>query len=162
METNTAIDRPRFQKDRSEIRGAPKTDTYTPVQRITEIPIPLCARQTDLFFGKTEYDETGNPVPEKPHMRTRRELICIEICSSCPYRKKCLAKALTYSQYDDTTGVFGGYTVKGRRRLRSWIWTQRLPHIEMNEELFWSIELYEGNKSQGDILKWLKEQCVRA
>lgn len=163
MEASTSFDGPRFPKRIPQIRKALKIEDDTPVQRKTDMPEPLCSRQTDLFFGVTTYDdETGKEVPERPYDRFKRELTCVQICAVCPYRVWCLAKGIVHSQYDDMYGVYGGYTVKGRRRLRAWLFKQKTGQLVLNEELIWNIQLYEARKTENqNILSFLREQCNR-
>lgn len=161
METSAAFAGPGFQEAGTEIRNALDIDIDSPIQRFTQAAEPLCKNQWDLFFGVTEYDEKGNDIPEIPHLRIARELTCIEICAVCPYRIRCLANILQVSQFEDRDGIFGGYTVKGRRKLRNWLRHQKVDRVIVNEELFWNIGFYEGRKAERDTLQYLKDQIVK-
>jgi hypothetical protein len=155
METNPPTNRSRIPRDSNQIRGAIKITDDSPMVRKTSLPSPPCSRQTDLFFGSEN-------VVERPDESLERELVAISICGTCPYRVRCLSMALSKSQYDDRSGVQGGYTPKGRRAIRKWIWAQRpnRQRLVINLELFYNIAQFEKRKERVAVtIKFLQDKC---
>lgn len=87
-----------------------------------------CAGESDAFFPHAEQENwadcVADPADSKDAWRgvapaTREAWFSInfarDLCSGCPFRRSCLAYALTH----DVEGIWGGTTHLERRRLRA-------------------------------------------
>lgn len=159
MEASAARTGPRFYKNIPSVYPANESKTAV-VQRHTETVAPLCHNLTELFFGPTEFNRYGEPMPEPSDSRLVRELRCAEICAVCPYRIRCLAYFLSWGNYNDKNGFGGGYNPAGRRKIRFWLYHQKIGTIVINEELLWLLEFYEGEQAQSDPVVYLRKRLT--